>query len=238
MGVLAAARMHCPISFLPLEEIRRPVRFVRSKDNIIYDAEHLARWLMEVSARNPVTNEPVPFECLTDILMPACLPHLSEEDVRQTWLFLRGQRRFCILSLIEKRSGVLGAMAAAGEAILCWPISVAIAILFAVLWFCLNASALYMATKAIVLLVAQKEEVSRELAFLLAQFQHALNLYLTWAHPSLIRFLRLYPNPIFAPVIISWCVALNCLRRTIQWFQPDLADLWNAFYEETCAFGN
>ena len=230
--------MHCPISFLPLEEIRRPVRFVRCKDQVIYDAEHLARWLMEVSARNPITNEPVPFECLADILIPAYLPHLSKEDVRQTWIFLRSQRRFCIFSLIEKWSGVINAMAAAGEAILCWPISVAIAIPVAVLYFCLNVSAMYMATKVIVLLVAQKEEGSRGLAFLLTQFQHALNLYLTWVHPSLIRFLQLYPKPIFASIIIPWCVALNCLRRMIPWPQPDLADLWNAFYEETCAFGN
>ena len=224
--------MHCPISFLPLEEIRRPVRFVRSKDQVIYDAEHLGRWLMEVSARNPMTNEPMPFECLTDILTPVRLPHLSEEDVRQTWLFLRGQRRSGIFSFMEKRSVVI--IGAAGEAILCWPISVAIAILIAVLWFCANASATYMATKATLLLVEQEEDGLRELAFLLTQFQHALNLYLTWAHPLLIRFLQLYPEPIFGSIIIPWCIAVNCLRRTISWFQPDLANLWNTLYEESC----
>ena len=69
---------------------------------------------------------------------------------------------------------------------------------------------------------------------LLTQFERAMNLYLTWAHPSLIKFLQLYPDPIFSSVLIPWCVALNCLRRTFPWFQPDLANLWNTFYEETC----
>ena len=228
--------MHCPISFLPLEEIRRPVRFIRSRDAVIYDAEHLAHWLMEVSARNPVTNEPVPFECLADILMPVRLPHLTDEDVRQTWLFLAGQRRSRMCCLLEKQADLLHALVAASEAILCWPVAAVITILVAVLWFCLNASAVYAATKAILLLLGHEEdEYSRALAFLLTQSQHALNLYLTWGHPALVGLLRLYPSPILGSVVIPWCIAVNLLKRTIAWMQPDLADLWSTFYEEACA---
>ena len=126
--------MHCPISFLPLEEIRRPVRFMRSRDAVIYDAEHLAHWLMEVSARNPVTNEPVPFECLADILMPVRLPHLTDEDVRQTWIFLSGQRRSRMRFFLEKQAGLIRALVAAAEAILCWPGAAIITALVSVLY--------------------------------------------------------------------------------------------------------
>jgi len=92
-----------------------------------------------------------------------------------------------------------------------------------------------MLTKSILILLVQKEHYfSHELAVVLAQCQRALNLYLAWGHPALVGLLRLYPNPTLGFVMIPWCVAVNLLKRTIPWMQPDLADLWNTFYEEAC----
>lgn len=84
---------HCPISHIPLEELRMAVVF-KGDTKTIYDAEHLVRWLKEYMPRNPMTNEEVKAgERVANLLAPFRLPHMGERDLQVTERFLNSSGR-------------------------------------------------------------------------------------------------------------------------------------------------
>jgi hypothetical protein len=84
---------HCPISHIPLAELRMAVVF-RGDTKTVYDAEHLVHWLKAYVPRNPMTNVMVHAGArIVDVLIPFQLPHMSESDLRATELFLRRNGR-------------------------------------------------------------------------------------------------------------------------------------------------
>ncbi len=83
----------CPISHIPLEELRMAVVF-RGEARTVYDAEHLVRWLREFTPKNPMTNEPVPAgRRIHEVLAPIRLPHMHDSDLERTARYLRRQGR-------------------------------------------------------------------------------------------------------------------------------------------------
>ena len=82
----------CPISHIPLSELRMAVVF-SGDSKVVYDAEHLVRWLKEFKPQNPMTNAPVQPGRLCDILAPYQLPHMDEDSLKATARFLRQEGR-------------------------------------------------------------------------------------------------------------------------------------------------
>jgi len=84
---------HCPISHIPLGELKMAVVF-RGDAKTVYDAEHLVRWLKHYIPKNPMTNEVVKVgDAVAAVLTPVRLPHMSEDDVRATERFLERSGR-------------------------------------------------------------------------------------------------------------------------------------------------
>ena len=80
----------CPVSHIPLDELRMAVVFRNS--NVVYEAEYIVRWLRH-SLKNPMTNEILRSDLATNLLLPVRLPHMSERDVQRTARFLKLQGR-------------------------------------------------------------------------------------------------------------------------------------------------
>lgn len=78
---------HCPISHIPLRDLRMPVVFQNFPAIIVYDAPHVIEWLQN-SMRNPMSNAPVKPGPAASILCPYRLPHTTEHDLARTRRFL------------------------------------------------------------------------------------------------------------------------------------------------------
>ena len=63
----------CPISHIPLSQIKHPVVIIKSTTNlsIVYDAEHIVQWLKHHSLLDPITNKKIPAGFANSILRPA-----------------------------------------------------------------------------------------------------------------------------------------------------------------------
>jgi hypothetical protein len=84
---------HCPISHIPLSELKMAVVF-RGDAKTVYDAEHLVRWLKVYAPRNPVTNRQVNAGArIADVLVPFKLPHMGEHEWHATERFLKRSGR-------------------------------------------------------------------------------------------------------------------------------------------------
>ena len=89
----------CPISHIPLEELRMAVVF-QGDARTVYDAEHVVRWLREFTPKNPMTNEPVPAgRRINEVLAPIRLPHMRESDLERTARYLKRQGRLRVFSV-------------------------------------------------------------------------------------------------------------------------------------------
>ena len=91
--------MRCPISLIPLDELEHPVVFRNQKALVVYEAEHLLRWL-RIKRRNPVTNERL--SPLAALLRPHRLPHTTDAQLAQTHRLLgyANTRRYLILDAV------------------------------------------------------------------------------------------------------------------------------------------
>lgn len=65
-------RMVCPISHIPIENIEHPVFIPETVTNrmIVYDAEHIVRWLKNHSLMDPVTHKRIRPDFAFRILRP------------------------------------------------------------------------------------------------------------------------------------------------------------------------
>ena len=66
-----------------------PVVFKHGLHSVVFDAEHIVRWLQTYRLADPVTNQEIPRDWAVNVLMPYRLAHSTDASVQRTQEFLR-----------------------------------------------------------------------------------------------------------------------------------------------------
>ena len=80
----------CPISHIPVSELRMPVVFRHELHSVVFDADHLVNWLRSYRLVDPVTNQPIPADLAINILKPSASPDAKTMYFLSRAGFLRG----------------------------------------------------------------------------------------------------------------------------------------------------
>lgn len=221
-----AGEGRCPISFIPLEELTHPVVLRGQRALVVFDAEHLIRWL-KTSRRNPVTNEMFnPFSPISELMEPHRLAHTTDDQIKETRRLISEKRPWPnAYNWMEIR--VDNAMDIAMA-----PACVALTMMItAIVLFLYLDVVIYIHTKAADAVLNHRAQYEKGLRPGLLEFyvtyaritRRLASVYVEYIHTPMRGILFLYFR-IDVPIINKWCAVINALL-SLDPVEPEMQGL-------------